>query len=439
MSKKNAKTPENETDDIVKLKPLFGIKPGVYLTVFYSAALLLILFFIFVHHGLVNHGAVLIVKTEPAGAAVRINDTYMGTSGTKIHIPNSIKPNETVNIQVVLPGFEPEGEACEIPGRIFGTRFFPRAFKLEYTLKTLDPYKALANAASEYAAWSFGGEPTEAWQIPLVLSEGVYRTGQSMEIRQIMASKEILKSAARFTVTRAALRDLTRAKILLDNMGQAPSPSALTGSLSDILVFLSENPGSAKWLTDVLPAESAALVRESNWYKNELQTAVLREPAAGTINITAVPKTLFKNFLAENPEWQDHYIDYFEDDIAGHPAQIYGSDIVTGVSWYAAEAFCKWLTKRLPASQSNMEVRLPTQAELEIARNRESIAGWEWCADPFAPLNFNSNIDAIQAVGSPERAIYGKQTANSPLTRASLPPNFRSPIVTFRTVIAEKQ
>jgi hypothetical protein len=475
----------NETEDSVKLKPLFGIKPGVYLTVFYSIALIIILFFVFVYHGLVNYGTVLLVKTEPAGAAVRVNGVYLGAAGTKIPLPNTIKPGEPVNIQIVLPGFELEGGDYQIPGRVFGSRYFPHIFKLEYTLKTTDPAAVFANAASEYAAWTFGGEPTEAWQVPLVLSENAYRIGPYNDGQ----TADILKAASRFTVTRAALRDLTRAKILLDNGGQAPSPVALTGSLSDILVFLSENPGSAKWLADLLPHQSAAVVRESDWYKNEKigipvfvpggvpainnlvlaglnftgiqnSTMILMEEGTSIIlnskhdfthikgfmiSQTPVPKALFETFLAENPEWREHYIDYFEGETTRHPAQIYDNNTVTGVSWFAAEAFCKWLTDKLPSSMSNMEVRLPMQIELESAENRGLIgrseqSGWEWCIDPFAPLNFfAASQEAIQAAGSPEHTLYGRQAANSPFTRASLPPEFRSPIVSFRPVIAERE
>ena len=458
-----------ETNDIVKLKPIMGIKPGVYLTVLYSIALIIIFFFIFIYHGLVNYGTVLIVNTDPLGAAVRVNGTYLGVSGTKIPMPNYIKPNETVTIEVVLPGFLPSGGTCQIPGGVFGTRFFPRKFRLFYRLASNndDPAGVLVQAASEYAAWTFGGEPTAAWQVPLVLSEGAYRTGSAARTlsvqKHILADRppeietdEILKAAARFAVTRAALRDLARAKTLLDNWGQSPSPAAITNSLSDILVFLSENSGTAKWLADLLPPQSAAVVRSSEWYKKNEINEQIQETSTSTtgqisvsglifksagrymISETPVPKTLFEAFLAENPQWTEHYIDYFENEPARHPAQIYNSETVTGVSWYAAEAFCKWLTQRLPASMSNMEVRLPAQTEIEFAGNSGIIAqeqiGWEWCADPFAPLDFVAGIDAIQAIGSPERTLYGRQTAG-----ASLPPDSRSPIVSFRLVIAEQE
>ena len=251
MSKKTAPSAEKhtETDDLVKLKPIIGIRPGIYLTVLYSIILIFIIFFLLVLPGLQNPGVMLLVETEPMGAAVRIDDTYMGVSGSYIYIS---KGNHTV--EAVLPGFEPEKSNIEIPARIFGTLFFPLRKKIEFTLKTNDPAGAFIKAAYEYAEWSFGGEPTSSWQVPLVLSESAYRIGPYTEPE----INEILEAASRFTVTRSALRDLTRAKILLDNGGLSPSPAGLLGSAADILCFLSRNPESAAWLSNLLPPETAS-------------------------------------------------------------------------------------------------------------------------------------------------------------------------------------
>ena len=441
------KEKQPETEDIVKLKPILGIRPGVYLTVLYSIILVIILFFLLVYPGLSNPGAVLTVKTEPAGAAIRVNGVYMGTSS--IPIPKGIH-----TIEAVLPGFETSKAVYDIPGRIFGSNFFPLKYHIEFTLKTNSPADAFAQAAAEFAAWSFGGEPTSVWQIPLSLSEGAYHIGPAND----PAAAEILTAASRYTVTRAALRDLIRAKILLDNSGISPSPAALTGSISDILVFLSQNPGSAQWLSGLLPPESASLINVSNWYRNEhsYQTTAFQGTSTGSINFsgltflnfsgfmiseTPVSKALFETFLNENPEWKEQYTDYFEEEISTFP-QIYDNEIITGITWYAAGAFCEWLSGRLPSSLAAMEVRLPKEAEWEYAaqfvRNMEN-PGWEWCAEPYAPLRFiTASPKAIEAAGSSERVLRGRPASSAQETRTSLPAELSSPFVTFRLVIAQK-
>jgi len=424
-----------ETDDIVKIKPFMGIRPGVWLFALYSVVLLVILFLFLVLPGLLNNGAELALTTEPQGAAIRVDGIYMGTAKDRIFTSKGIH-----TITAVAPGFDSESVKTQIPGRIFGSLFFPRRFKIEFNLKTDDPSGALTHAASEFAEWSFAGEPTAAWQIPLSLSEGAYRTGQIIDHQ---SAERILTAASRFTVTRAALRDIVRAKILSDNGGLSPSPASVYGSASDILTFLSENPGSANWLFGLLPAEAAAMVKASDWYKNEAASlSAAKQTGTGQINlaglsfigvsnfmisVNTVPKAVYEIFLNENPEWKE-----------------------IGNSWFAASEFCRRLTSRLPASMAGMEVRLPTEAEWDAAAMAGEIkigkgvsngsggaasSGWEWCTDPFAPLQFiKADADAIRMIGSPERALRSSLDSS----RASLPPEFSSPVVSFRPVIAPK-
>lgn len=460
MQKKSAFTPQQTETDEVKLKPIMGIRPGVYLTAAYSVVLLLIVFILLIYPGIKNPTAMLDVKTEPAGAAIRVNGTYMGVSGSRILVPKG-----THTIEAALPGFETASTVHQIPSRVFASAFFPRRYKVEFTLTAPDPAAVFAQSAFEYASWSFGGEPTVAWQIPLSLSEGAYRVGTAND----PAFYDTLTAASRFTVTRAALRDLVRAKTLIDNGGLSPSPVTLVSSVSDILIFLSENKGSADWLASLLPPDYASTIKNSNWHKNEQfeKTPVTaaqdgrRFELAGIsftgisaangglsffISENPVPLALFEIFLGENPQWEGSFTDYYEEEISFLNPEFYDKSIITGITWYAAEAFCQWLSARLPSSMTaaEMEVRLPTEAQWEYAastglRSMQN-AGWEWCADPFAPLQFISAPDrAVKAVSSPERTLRGRQNAGAQETRASLPAEMSSPFVTFRPVIAVKE
>ena len=443
---------EKQTDNEiqVKFKPIYGISPGVYLTGLYSFILLLIIFFLFLFPGIKNPGAAVIVKTEPAGAAIRIDDVYRGTAGSKIFVSKGSR-----KIEAVMPGFETQSVILNIPASYFGSLFFPKRRLVEFKLEMLDPVYAFAMYAADYAEWTFAGEPTATWQVPMSLSEGAYRAGSAKNSNPDM--QQILLAASNFAVTRTALRDLIRAKILLDNCGNAPSPIALARSVSGILAFLSKTPDSARWLSQVLPREQAVIIENSNWFKK--QNSVPPKPRtdrttggrrlAGINFITfssglmiseaPVSKALFKEFLNDHAEWIEYQTDYFPQEISSYPWEI-DKNIITGVTWYAAQAFCDWIAWRLPDYFITHEVRLPTEEEWLTASqaigNMKNI-GWEWCADPYAPLQIASPpSQAKQAVGSPERSLRGRQTAVSVETRASLPPNLSSPIVTFRIAIA---
>jgi hypothetical protein len=489
----------NEPDDRVRLKPVLGIRPGVYLAALYGLVILLVLYFILLHPGITRPGAVVVFTSEPWGAAIRVDGIYAGSSPCRVFVPKGRR-----DIEVVLPGFTPERIEAEIPGRVFASLLFPRRFPLYTKLNASEPLKPLRIASSEFAAWSFGPEPTASWQIPMVLSEGVYRAGSAS-----VYERGILAAAARFAVTRAGLRDLVRAKNLSANGGNAASPLSLIRSVSDIVSFLDSNPNTALWLADTLPQEPSGTLISSSWYQNQLAGHIIYEnlsdapgesdrrldPPFPQIRVaglmftglnggslmqgepfphkalmdpfmicsTVVPAPAFADFLDANPQWGPDQREALEsrglvtsEYLAGFEMGV-GRTIsgVSAVSWYAARAYCEWLGTKLPDSLSGWEVRLPTEAEWEYAVksaekwNRKELlvrgSAWEWCGNPYSHLPFiSAPPEAISAVGSPEYPLRGGSLLNAvtplgnPETRASLPPESCSSFVSFRPVIVYK-
>ncbi|MDR0878358.1 MAG: SUMF1/EgtB/PvdO family nonheme iron enzyme [Treponema sp.] len=501
---------ETLPEDKVRLKPFLGMRPGVYLTIIYGLIILIILFFLLIFPGLTHPGSMIVLKTEPEGAALRVDGTYRGTSPGKIFVSRG-----THTLELSLPGFTPITLEKEIPGRLFASVIFPLNYPLNAALAAPDPAEVLARSAADFAAWSFAGEPTVSYQIPLSLSEGAYRTGPAL-VKESEDVEDILHAAARFAVTRAALRDLVRAKTLIDNGGLSPSPFTLFQSAEDIIAYLSKENGMAAALAAVLPAESSSLITASPWYTKQAaaeNAEKLAASAAGRLTVHGVPFTglpggilaegpfsipvgdfwiadaetdaaAFAAFLDANPEWQPEFLPELlknglvdEDYLADYSAPSNISNIggvsernsngnsegisngnsfgISAVSWYAAAAFCSWLSNFLPPALSGWEVRLPAEAEWEYAAKSQmsaaalSLAGlpgenWEWCADPYAPLNLLSvSAEAAAAVGSPERSVRGSSRINSSSragieARGSLPPESCSEFVSFRPVIARR-
>jgi len=509
MREKKAPVKAFEPEDKVRLKPLFGLRPGVYLAVAYSAVLLTILFFTLVFPGIRNPGARVVFSSEPCGAALRIDGVHAGTSPSRFFVPAGRR-----EMEIVLPGFETVRMESVIPRRAFASRPFPRRYRLSVTLTTTDPVAALAISASEYAQWSFGGEPSVSWQVPRTLSEGVYRIGPAAAGGE---AAEILAASARFAVTRAALRDLVRAKTLADGGGSSPSPLGLARSVSDITAFLADNPASAMWLAELLPPASASVLISSDWYQRQLAgfaetvaaeslapnpatvspheaglpvgqirvggllftglgggTLVQGEPFPHRVPVepflisaTQVPPSVFADFLDANPRWGRDNLeeleryglasgDYLADFGILSPGGGWTGTGVNAVSWFAAKAFCEWLTSMLPDALSGWEVRLPTESEWEFAAKSARLwdnfngvfvpnnGSWEWCANPYSPLPFfAASSGAIDAVGSPERPVRGGSWLNAAgitnvETRAFLPPASASPFVSFRPIIARR-
>jgi hypothetical protein len=486
---------ETLPEDQVRLKPILGIRPGVYLTGLYALILLGILFFLLLYPGITNPGSLLILNSEPQGAAVRVDGVTLGTTPCELFVPKGDRL-----VEWVLPGFTPVRQEKAIPGRVFASRFFPRRIPASVTLEPPNPPEALVSAAAEYARWAFTGEPTAAYQIPQDLSEAAYRIGPAAAADPAIRedAREVLKASARFALTKAALRDLLRSQFLIHSGGLSPSPITLSGTAAYILEYLSRNENAALWLAEILPAESLRHLEGSPWYREAVSAAdLLSQEAAGAraqgippgetlslgrINFRRIPGGNFiqsgafphrlklesfyiadtgvkaeewERFLSANPRWKRENSGALIEQGLVSPAYLDGpltlpfpNTGVPGVSWFAAQAYCEWLTQSLPASLAGWEVRLPREAEWEYAAPlffaEDPPLFWEWCADPYVPLNYlKADPAAIGAVSSPERSLRGGSWINPPgsvgiETRASLAPATSSPFVSFRPVIAPK-
>jgi len=487
-------------EDTVRLKPILGVKPRVYLACLYGAVIILILFFVFLYPGISHPGSMVTVKSEPWGAAVLVDGVYREATPCEIFISRGHH-----QIELNLPGFLSKQTEKDIRGRLFASALFPLRTEIRETLETHDPAAAFIDSAAEYAAWTFTGEPSAAYQIPQSLSEGVYRLGPGASDPAVWKSmNDTIAASARFTVTRASLRDLIRAKSLMDNRGLSASPLSLLGSAGDMINFLGENPKAALWLASVLSGDAQSVLTASPWYAeaagpsakpekpvsapqtgNDIQVGPLRfrmipggllsgnNFPAGTsvdaffISDTVVSSAAWERFLEQQPRWKSENTGaLIKDGLVNEgylkPADSPGAPAegVSGISWFAAKAFCEWLGASLPSQYASWELRLPTEAEWEYAAktgapqsagihsagiySEDSGRFWEWCEDPYVPLSFLSvSLAAAAGLGSSERSLRGGSWANpegsvTNETRASLPPSFCSPFVSFRPVIAPK-
>ena len=498
-------------EDQVRLRPLFGIKPGKYLAVLYLFVIIAILFVFLVLPGLTKRGSLVTFTSEPSGAAVRVDDVFWGSSPCTVFVNEGRR-----RFDLVLPGFEVFSEDQDIVAGGFASAIFPRRVSVHAKLQEKEPLYALVLGAEDAAAWSFTGESVEMYQIPLSLSEGAYRSAPA----DVLAANRLLAASARFTSTRAFLKDLLRAKFFVDNSGRSPSPLKAVSSAADTFRFISDNPAFTVVLADLL-GEAAKPLLESEWYRNNVIEALFPSGiqvqnqagakfggsiTAGGVRFIEVEGGIFTTvtdfryetpvkrfyiaanevsddewaaFLAENPEWRKENKEsliqkgFVNGQYLVKPDdEDYPAPTVSGVSWFAAEAYCRWLGTKLQPALSGWTVRLPTEIEWEYAaasavkgldggriakmvlRDRPAAgdgraeAGelglWEWCVDQFVPVYFfKLDDESAAAISSPKRSVRGGSWVNRigtvlPETRAGLSPSSCSPFVSFRPVIVRE-
>jgi hypothetical protein len=473
---KLTKTVEILPEDEVRLHSAFGVPAKVYIPALFALAFAVVLFLVFFLPGIMRPGSLAVFRSEPLGAAVYVDGVYAGQTPCNVLVRQGER-----EFMLTMAGFHDGTVRKMIKSRMFGSLFFPRRDEVRIVLEEDSPNAALLAGAREFAAWSFTLEPTETYQIPLVLSEGAYRSGAFANSEAARNhAKELLKGAARFTQSRAGLKDLIRALALMGNGGNAPSPLSLVSSAQDALFFLQDNPESAAWLADILPSGLREKVAQSGWYavegnadSGEFSGVPFQGPIRQLVvedvtfiqvsdNLqsasTQVTSDQFARFIDENPEWRAENAETLAarglatvDYLVGAEDTRYPAPTVSGVSWYAAEAYCSWLTSRLPASLAGWMAVLPSEAQWEEAVFADGVeeAGtiWEWCADPYAPFSsFRADAAVIAAIAAPEKSVRGASWAK-PLrereqyireTRGSAPPESSTPFVSFRPVLVRE-
>ena len=562
MKKKKKQIEVPEVSD-VKLKPLLGMQPGLYLTILYALILVILMVLLLVVPGIRNYGSNVRFTSAPAGAAVYIDEQYYGSTPFTEFVPAG-----THNVRYEKPFFQDLNREVEVPGKVFGTLFFERAERQSAKLSFDKPGEYLrwrfdqssnwalvgsfyeryrypfrgVQAVSEYLeaeTSSVGTDPDEA-SAPKVLYDFAY-----MLLNNINSFEQLLDAAAAITILDSREYRYTTSNAYL---GAAMAEELLQGSLDAFTLIGAQEVPAALYVEAAARQQSILDITGNQKYRAEREKVntyldslpfsevysstdiesipmdvydhtfvELRPPQQVPVgnnnfsvensefdfaDLSAFPHTerlqpfhistgevtrgQFARFLQELPEWRventeelieqnmvdENYLGYMN----SGPAD---SDLpVSGVSWYAARAYCEWLEKRLPDDmQARYNVRLPSEAEWEYAARKNSDARvvdrnsgfdgpqagnysregriglvdmqgnvWEWCENWYFPADVLDGVygAALPGYSGRERALRGGSWVNrasevAVWKRASQPPHWCSPFLGFRIVLEPKQ
>ncbi len=419
MSSEEQPSPE---DVEVRLKPVFGLEPSTYVPILYGFALAVILFVVLVLPGIQNHGSLVEVVTIPPNASVRVDGVRIGATPGTYFIASGAR-----EIEISRPGFGPYRENVDIPGRLLGSRLFPRRVSLRVELDAADSDRLVRDAIDEFSGWSLTGEASGQYQFPPIARP------LAADVRALVATPRATVAAgawADFTsaalphvASEALLNDLAAAALGMGGASAVAVPSGIAGALEHLARTAEDSELMPLQIASILSSERGTIVSESTWaataaararelselrFEGSSAVAGAARPLAlglsfvelpggsvvlggesraarggdvpyavsidpYSIALTETPYSAYAAFLRANPDWSPENADNLvarglvDEDYLADRARMEADPSLpaTGVSAHAARAFAEWYTTQLPPG---LVARLPSEAEWDFAR-----------------------------------------------------------------------
>ncbi len=501
----------------VKLKSMLGISPRIYVPAIYIFIIIALVFFILINPALNNPGAQLVFKGAPEAAAVYVDGAYQGNSLDGVHAT----PGKH-QLQIQKAGFSTQTLDIAVPNRVFATILFPPKVRVPYKLMPDSALAVITPAFSNFATWSLTGRPSAMYQIPMALSESARDLSALSPSERADLATPVLAASVSMAENSSSLRDAIYSASALGAPGASPlgyialarSAAALLAHSKNSSVALSEIVSEKEFpgMKDAAAsaARQAASLSPSHpprsggisvgplsfvMFAPGSITSVLTTPGGTQVPYmattpefglasTEVTRAEFNRFLAQNLEWKPEnraalIAKGLADNayLSNYDAAKSDTVPITGVSWFAAKAYCDWLSAQAPAGY---EVLLPTEAmwqaaSAEDAKNptahgvfsaraqsgplavgsagRDNLGFadlygnvWEWTSDGFRPypwIQDNSSAFAELAATIGSKTVLGGSWANKPNAisggiRGPVPATHASEFLGFRPALVKK-
>ncbi|MFC2821531.1 MAG: formylglycine-generating enzyme family protein [Spirochaetales bacterium] len=405
----------------VKIKPLFGMKPGLRLTIVYALAFLLAVFLIAFLPDILDGSKRVTFTSAADNAAVYVDGLYKGGTPFTTKIPSG-----THNVSYQVNGCEIDNFTFKVGHPVFLNWLFPRTQKVESSAPlTQEAFRALSAELLEDAnAYS----SVLTYDSVHIYPELFTHYAKAVSSSAFARDTDVLQAAMLFVTTPEMYED---AKNAMDILG-------ISLDIPYSLLSIEKTVGTADREIPKVTAKSAPLETDfftlegfnipaasfSNGktvqasYADVLQAGKNVQTQAFNIGAYCVTEYQFAQFVSAVPEWSpenrenlivqglvdSYYLDGVNLSLSGST-----NKPVRNVSWYAASAFCLWLsevsgkTVYLPtenqwiaASLSDSEngfqkSLMPSVAENSPAAMLGSV--WEMTRTPFVPLSRLSSID----------------------------------------------
>ncbi len=448
----------------VKLQPILGMQPGLYLTIIYLVILLVVVFLVGVLPGILNSGKRVTFTSEVDPVVVHVDGTYVGSTP----VTAFIEPG----IHEAVFSHDGVGETIvsfETGHPVFFTWLFPRSQDVAASSFIDDDIQLsdyLHSMYDQVIAWSAVTDFSESYQRPPLFQQ-VARTVATLAYAedQSIVQDFFLQSLNHMT-SRTMVDDFTKALEMLPDVhigekaasilhlfdGEPTEKAGLQAKVGHVdysRTALEIPLGSVAPITGFSYGETEFTMGRSVEHTYPGVQEMGMATVSGPFSIAALETSeyLWAQFIAHNPYWAKGNSEQLMADgmvdgnyLAGvYPTtSIVSTQPIRNVSWHAAQAFVSWLSEL-----TGTQVFLPDQGQWELAamsvdgkpyqngtvatvdsKGPSAMLGglWEFTSDPYVPLGRVSGIPVAWESDRTDIVIKGGSHLNdgSEIERATV-------------------
>ncbi len=529
---------EQSPEDVrVRLKPFLGVQPGVYLTVLYSLITFSALFFLLFFPGIRSYGSRLTIDSSPDDAAVYVDGRYAGSTPLTVQVASGER-----TIEVSRFAFLPASATIDVPGRVFASLLFPKRVARHFDLELESGERLLSEAFRELSGWALVSPFSSTYTPEPVASRAMkafVETGGAAELADAFLTAALLNAAEpplaadilRAAVYRFSGPGLPTPQSMLETVRFFIQ---LAGAYENIIFLVSDfaAAGGAErvlerpWYSSLVRryGESLALGEAPSVDDDRIGFAVREMAGRKFVSIPTgafvqgysasgrehphlryvksyflqqgeVTRGEYAEFLQHNAYWRPENLDalladgvvtkdYLYDWTRQDRERAQSGEVsrpdqpLRYVSFYAAEAYARWVTSLLP---DGFVAGLPTESEWEraaqlVADDPEKVFAvrktapsaltvferararpaqllgslWEWTGSWYFPLAYyatgfdgSTAEERVTRFAGAERVVRGGSWADTVIerievsTRGSYRPEWCTPFVGFRLAVVE--
>lgn len=450
----------------VKLKPLFGMEPGVYLTILYLTILLIVLFLVAVLPGILHSGKQVTFTSRVEPSIVTVDGTYIGSAPVTAFIePGSHE------VTFSYEGVDAVTTSFEVSHPIFLTWLFPRRQEVSSGnyIKDISAFEKYIDAMyDQVVAWSVINDFNEVYHRPPLFKQ-VATTAVALDFQRVeVVLNDFFTQSLNYITSKAMLEDYQEALTIIREqsiLGESEI-TTLSQQMEKITTLFNEDQSNTNIGTTVafeqvssqrvsleIPIPGVSPITGFSYENHDLvvgKQVVERYPGVHelamemtvgsfTIGALEISEYLWAHFIDANPYWSKGNIDNLLADgmvdemyLAGvYPTtSIISNQPIRNISWYAATAFTEWL-----GQITGERVFLPTNSQWEAAAR--SVSGksfqkgtialverdgpssmlggyWEFTSESFVPLARYTGIEPSKDSFASDIVIKGGSYLNDP-------------------------